>query len=44
MRVWFDTDVNLDFILHRQAFYVDVKEIFIRLVSVDLSLHPFRPA
>lgn len=30
MKVLLDTDVNLDFILQRQPFYEEAKEVFIR--------------
>ncbi len=33
MKVLLDTDVNLDFILQRQPFYTEAKEVFIRLVK-----------
>ena len=37
MRILLDTDVNLDFILQRQPFYVEAKEIFSRLVKGDFE-------
>lgn len=37
MRVLLDTDVNLDFILQRQPFYVEAKEIFVRLGKGDFE-------
>lgn len=39
MKVLLDTDVNLDFILQRQPFYVDAKEIFKRLANNDFEAY-----
>jgi predicted nucleic acid-binding protein len=34
-----DTDVNLDFILQRQPFYIEAKEIFLRLAKGDFEAY-----
>ncbi len=33
MRILLDTDINLDFVLARQKFFVEAKEIFLRLAQ-----------
>lgn len=39
MRVLLDTDVILDFILQRQPFYAEAKEIFTRLAKGDFEAY-----
>jgi predicted nucleic acid-binding protein len=39
MKILLDTDVNLDFILQRQPFYIEAKEIFLRLAKGDFEAY-----
>ncbi len=39
MRVLLDTDVNLDLVLQRQPFFVEAKEIFVRLTNGDFEAY-----
>lgn len=39
MRILLDTDVNLDFILARQPFFIEAKEIFIQIAQNNVDAY-----
>jgi predicted nucleic acid-binding protein len=39
VKILLDTDVNLDFILQRQPFYIEAKEIFLSLVKGNFEAY-----